>query len=88
MVLGSLEPLPFRHGYAATLSPHAGTAFGWSYRQPALKGEMANEVRRRGYKEACSSLSVSTPQSPDGVSSPSGEPFGLPQSNLRFASSL
>ncbi len=22
------EPFPFRHGYAATLSPHAGTAFG------------------------------------------------------------
>ena len=26
--LGSFEPFPFRHGYAATLSPHAGTAFG------------------------------------------------------------
>ncbi len=34
-----------------------------SYIKPALKGEVANEVRRRGYKEACSSLSVSTPQS-------------------------
>ena len=22
------EPFPFRHGNAATLSPHAGTAFG------------------------------------------------------------
>ena len=26
--LGIFKPFPFRHGYAATLSPHAGTAFG------------------------------------------------------------
>ena len=26
--LGSFEPFPFRHGFATTLSPHAGTAFG------------------------------------------------------------
>ena len=26
--LGIFEPFPFRHGYAATLSPLAGTAFG------------------------------------------------------------
>ena len=57
--------LPSLHrplGALGSNPPHAGTAFGWSYRQPALKGEVANEVRRRGYKEACSSLSVSTPQ--------------------------
>ncbi len=28
-MLGISEPFPFRHGYAATLSPLAGTAFGW-----------------------------------------------------------
>ena len=27
-MLGISEPFPFRHGYAATLSPLAGTAFG------------------------------------------------------------
>ena len=26
--LGIFKPFPFRHGYAATLSPHAGKAFG------------------------------------------------------------
>ena len=31
--------------------------------KPALKGEVANVVSRRGYKAACSSLFVSTPQS-------------------------
>ena len=62
----STPNLPSLHRLLGALGsnpPHAGTAFGWSYRQPALKGEVANEVRRRGYKEACSSLSVSTPQS-------------------------
>ena len=28
MALGSLEPLPFRHGYVATLSTHSGDSFG------------------------------------------------------------
>ena len=28
VALGNFEPFPFRHGYAATLSPYAGTAFG------------------------------------------------------------
>ena len=62
----STPNLPSLHrplGALGSNPPHAGTAFGWSYHQPALKGEVANEVRRRGYKEACISLSVSTPQS-------------------------
>ena len=58
--------LPSLHrplGALGSNPPLAGTAFGWSYRQPALKGEVANEVSRRGYKLARSSLLVSTPQS-------------------------
>ena len=58
--------LPSLHrplGALGSNPPHAGTAFGWSYRQPALKGEVANEVSRRGYKEAHISPFVSTPQS-------------------------
>ena len=54
-------------------SSPAGEPFGDganSNHQPALKGEVANEVSRRGYKEAHISPFVSTPQS-----------------NLRFASS-
>ena len=34
-----------------------------SYVKPALKGEVANVVSRRGYKAAYSSLFVTTPQS-------------------------
>ena len=34
-----------------------------SYVKPALKGEVANVVSRRGYKAAYSSLFISTPQS-------------------------
>ena len=79
----STPNLPSLHrplGALGSNPPHAGTAFGWCYRQPALKGEVANEVSRRGYKEACSSLSVSTPQSRlRRASSPFGETFGFVQ---------
>ena len=47
-------------------SSPAGEPFGDganSNHQPALKGEVANEVSRRGYKEAHISPFVSTPQS-------------------------
>ena len=42
---------PFGHSLrSCPLSPHAGTAFGWCYRQPALKGEVdaSKASRRRG----------------------------------------
>ena len=44
--------------------------------KPALKGEVANVVSRRGYKAAYSSLFITTPQSNlRFASSPFGEPF-------------
>ncbi len=57
--------------------------------KPALKGEVANVVSRRGYKAAYSSLFVTTPQSRlTPCQLPVRGAFTLPQSRLRLASSL
>ena len=63
--MAALSRSPFVTAHAATLSPHAGTAFGWRCHQPALKGEVdaSKASRRRGYKAAHCSLFISTPQS-------------------------
>ena len=42
--LAALSRSPFVTAHAATLSPHAGTAFGWRCHQPALKGEVDMSV--------------------------------------------
>ena len=49
--------------------------FTSSHIKPALKGEVANVVSRRGYKTACSSLFVSTPQSATPTAPRKGEPY-------------
>ena len=76
-------------------SPARGGAF-WrsanSYVKPALKGEVDMSVSEwteglhRGF--ACLRQPLSQSALRRIASSPAGEPFGLPQSNLRFASSL
>ena len=46
--LAALSRSPFVTAAPRHFSHFMGTAFGWCYHQPALKGEVANEVSRRG----------------------------------------
>ena len=70
-------------------SPASGGAF-WcsanSYVKPALKGEVANEVSRRGCKEAYLLFVWFTPSvSPTARQLPRSEPEGLKSSSFLFA---
>ena len=77
--LASPSRSPFGHSLrSCPLSPHAGTAFGWCYRQPALSRQVdaSKASRRRGCSVAALVYVNPSVNSPCGDSSPFGEPLG------------
>ena len=75
-VRGAFNSLSLAFGSPAPSTGSLLVRFISLHIKPALKGEVANVVSRRGYKAAYSSLFITTPQSNlRFASSPSGEPL-------------